>query len=91
MKLKYIFLTMSLIAFAVGFNSGDSVYLGAGLPFGAILFGFFMIVSVLEREMALLDKQRAGEAGMHNSIETKFVSFPPASSVNPGYVSIATQ
>lgn len=57
MKLKNIFLAASVLGFAVGFNSGDSVYLGAGLPFGAILFGLFMVFSVLEKETALFDKQ----------------------------------
>lgn len=58
MKLKNIFLVLSLIAFAVGFNSGDSIYLGVGLPVGAILFCLFMIFTALEKESALLDEQR---------------------------------
>lgn len=58
MKLKNIFLALSLSAFAVGFNSGDSIYLGVGLPVGAILFMLFMIFNLLEKESALLDEQR---------------------------------
>lgn len=58
MKLKHIFLALSLSAFAVGFNSGDSIYLGVGLPAGAILLILFMIFNLLEKESAILDEQR---------------------------------
>ena len=58
MKLKHICLAISLLAFAVGFSAGDSIYRGVGLPLGAILFGLFMIFSVLEKEVALLDGEK---------------------------------
>lgn len=82
MKIKNIFLIISLVAFAVGFNSGDSVYLGAGLPFGAILLGSFMIFTVLEKETALLDEQRR-VAGKLLSTNAQPVS--PAFEKNAGW------
>ena len=74
MKLKYLFLAISLIAFAVGFNSGDSVYWGIGLPVGAILFCLFMIFSLLEKEVALFDEQERDGAAKQESVGTTFFS-----------------
>jgi uncharacterized membrane protein YtjA (UPF0391 family) len=57
-KWKYTFLTVSLIALAVGFSGAQAnaiFYLGR--PVGAILFGLFLVTQVLEKEWALYDKQ----------------------------------
>ena len=85
MKLKHIFLAASLVAFAIGFKSGDSVYLGAGLPAGAILFGLFMIFSLLEKETALLDEQNRAGAGEQESVATKSFSSPQDKNLKRGY------
>lgn len=58
MKLKNIFLTTALIAFAVGFSDvGESVFWYLSRPVGAILFMLFMIFTLLEKEAALFDDQ----------------------------------
>jgi hypothetical protein len=56
---KYIFLTFSLIALAVGFSDArPAVFFYLGRPVGAILFGLFLIAQVLEKESALYDEQK---------------------------------
>jgi hypothetical protein len=58
-KVKNIALTISLVAFAIGFSDGgESIFWYMGRPVGAILFAVFMIFTVLEKESLLLDKQR---------------------------------
>lgn len=58
MKLKNVFLTISLVSFAIGFiSTGESIFWYLGLPVGAIFFGLFMIFMILEKETALLDEQ----------------------------------
>ena len=58
-KVKNIALTVSLIAFAIGFSDGgESAFWYMGRPVGAILFAVFMIFTVLEKESLLLDEQR---------------------------------
>lgn len=67
MKLKNIFLTIGLIAFAIGFSDmGESVFWYLSRPVGAILFMLFMILNLLEKETALFDQQNSSpnrEAG----------------------------
>ena len=61
-KTKKIALTLSLIAFAIGFSdAGESTFWYMGRPVGAILFAVYMIFMVLEKESLLLDKQRSTE------------------------------
>jgi len=74
MKLKHICLTISLLAFTVGFSAGDSIYRGVGLPIGAILFGLFMIFSVLEKEVALLDGEQSVGSAPRDSAENNISS-----------------
>jgi|GEM_PF-3531594 len=58
-RCKYLFLTLSLIAFAIGFSEAqDNVFFWLGRPIGAILFGLFMIFMVLEKESLLYDEQK---------------------------------
>lgn len=58
MKLKTLFLVISLVAFAIGFvDAGESIFWYMGLPVGAIFFMLFMVFMVLEKESALLDQQ----------------------------------
>jgi hypothetical protein len=58
-KIKNIALTISLVAFAVGFSdAGESMFWYMGRPMGAILFGVFLIFMVLEKESLLLDDQQ---------------------------------
>lgn len=88
MKLKHIFLALSLVAFVAGFNSGDSVYWGFGLPVGAILLGLFMIFSLLEKEAALLDEQKRVVAAKQDSVGTKSFSSFQDKTLKPGYGSV---
>lgn len=63
MKTKNIFLTISLVSFAIGFfGKEESIVNYMGLPVGAILFMLFMVFTALEKESALLDKQRKESA-----------------------------
>ena len=56
---KFVFLTLSLVALAIGFcNVGQNVFVYLGLPVGAILFGLFMIFQVLEKESTLFEEQQ---------------------------------
>ena len=48
-------LTISLTAFALGCSN---VLGGIGIPVGAIFFGLFLIFRILEKEMALFDKEQ---------------------------------
>ena len=58
-KLKKILLTLSLIELAVGLsNARPNAFFYLGLPIGAILFGLFLIVTVLEKESAIYDEQQ---------------------------------
>jgi hypothetical protein len=54
-KTTKILLTVSLAAFALGCTN---VLGGIGTPFGAIFFGLFLIFRILEKEMALFDKEQ---------------------------------
>jgi len=49
-------LTISLTAFALGCTN---VLWGIGTPVGAIFFGLFLNFRILEKEMALFDKEQA--------------------------------
>lgn len=58
MKLKYVFLTLSLIETAIGLSDArQNIFFYLGLPIGAILLGLFLIAQVLEKESALYDEQ----------------------------------
>lgn len=58
MKLKNILLTLSLVAFAIGFSDfQENMFFWSGRPVGAILFGLYMIFMVLEKPSALFDQQ----------------------------------
>lgn len=60
MKLKNIILTLSLAAFAVGFSDlRENAIFWLGRPVGALLFGIYMILLVLEGATDLYDKQEA--------------------------------
>ena len=54
-KTTKILLTVSLTAFAVGCTN---VMGGIGTPLGAIFFGLFLIFRILEKEVALFDKEQ---------------------------------
>lgn len=56
MKLKHILLGLSFALVGVSFLT-TSIYLDAALPVGTILFGLFMVVTVMEKENALYDEQ----------------------------------
>jgi hypothetical protein len=60
---KYIFLTLALVEFAIGFsNLRPTTFFYLGLPLGAIFFGLFLITQMLEKESALLDEQNRAAA-----------------------------
>ena len=54
-KTTKILLTISLAAFALGCTN---VLWGIGTPVGAIFFGLFLNFRILEKEMALFDKEQ---------------------------------
>jgi hypothetical protein len=54
-KTTKMLLTISLTAFALGFTN---VLGGIGTPVGAIFFGLFLNFRILEKEMALFDKEQ---------------------------------
>jgi hypothetical protein len=56
MKLKHILLALSVLGVVVG-SVTDSIYLDVALPIGSILFGLFMVVTIMEKESALYDQQ----------------------------------
>lgn len=77
MKPKNIFLTFSLVSFAIGLSGvGESIFWDFCLPAGAILFCLFMIFNLLENETALLDEQNRDAAASQNS--ANFIFCPPA-------------
>jgi hypothetical protein len=58
LKWKYVFLSLSAIAFTVGFSgAGPNIYVYLGLPVGAIMFCLFLIFQFLQEESALYDEQ----------------------------------
>jgi uncharacterized membrane protein YtjA (UPF0391 family) len=64
---KYIFLTLALVEFAIGFSGlRPTIFVDLGLPLGAILFGLFLITQILEKESALLDEQNRAAALARN-------------------------
>jgi hypothetical protein len=69
-KWKYIFLTLSLVEFAIGFSEfRPNTFFYLGRPLGAILFGLFLIAQMLEKESILLDEQnRATVLGQHEPV-----------------------
>jgi hypothetical protein len=78
MKTKNLFLTISLVTFAVGFfGKEESIINYMGLPVGAIFFMLFMVFTTLEKESALLDEQRKESAEI---IEKHLRSRGPAAS-----------
>jgi len=78
LKWKYIFLTVSLIAFAIGFSDArPSVWFYMGRPVGAILFGLFLIAQVLEKESALYDEQARAAA------KERSAKLPPQTAPGP--------
>jgi hypothetical protein len=56
-KPKHIFLALSVIAISIGVSAGGNIYLDVGLPIGVILFGLFLVATVIEKESALYDAQ----------------------------------
>ncbi len=59
LRLKHIFLTLSLIELTIGFsNAWQNAFFFVALPVGAMLFGLFLIAQILEKESALYDEQR---------------------------------
>ena len=73
MKLKNVFLTISLVFFAIGLSQGgESIFWYMGLPTGAVFFGLFMIFMLLEKETALLDEQnRKSVSKIEQSLDNK--------------------
>ena len=56
--LKKVLLSVSLIALAIGFcGIGQASQWGVSLPFGAVFFILFFIVTLLEKETALYDAE----------------------------------
>ena len=60
-KAKHIFLALSVIAISIGVSAGGNIYLDVGLPLGVILFGLFLVATVIEKEAALYDAQLAAQ------------------------------
>lgn len=55
---KYIFLTLALAEFAIGFSeSRPATFYFLGRPLGATLFGLFLIAQILEKESILSGKR----------------------------------
>ena len=71
-KVKNIALTIKLVAFGIGFSdAGESIFWFMGRPAGAILFCVFLILTLLEKEMALLDQElRAEQEEMEKSLRS---------------------
>jgi|SRR5208282_4388729 len=67
---KYIFLTLALLEFVIGFSDlRPATFFFLGRPLGAIFFGLFLIAQMLERESALLDEQsRAANLVQHEPV-----------------------
>ncbi|HUA67824.1 MAG TPA: hypothetical protein VMA13_04685 [Candidatus Saccharimonadales bacterium] len=58
LRWKYVFLAMSLAAFAAAaMDQQPTIFSFMTMPAGAIFFGLFMIATVLEKESALYDEQ----------------------------------
>jgi TRAP-type C4-dicarboxylate transport system permease small subunit len=58
LKLKYVFLSLSAVEFAIGFsNARPAAFFYLGLPLGAILIILFLVTQFLEKESALYDVQ----------------------------------
>ena len=80
-RAKKIFLITSLMAFAIGFSDAqENVFFWMGRPVGAILFGLFMIFTVLEKESALFDEQQRST----KSADAKSPVRAPTKSFNKG-------
>lgn len=59
MKFQNIALTLSLIAFAIGFSDAqDNIWFYAGRPVGAILFAVYMVFAALEKVTAEYDREQ---------------------------------
>ena len=73
MKLKNIFLTISVASFTIAlFATSESIFWYMGLPMGAIFFCLFMIFMLLEKETALFDEQsRAAMCTIEKSLNNK--------------------
>jgi hypothetical protein len=57
-KWKYTYLILSALALAIGFSGlRENIWIYLGYPIGSISFGLFLIAQVLEKELALYDKQ----------------------------------
>ena len=67
---KYIFLSLALIEFAIGFSDlRPNTFFYMGRPLGAILLGLYLVAQLLERESALLDQQnRAAGAALNKPV-----------------------
>src|SRR5271163_777915 len=58
-KLKTVFLVVSLLEVALWLmRNSHRTLVCLGLPLGAVLFGLYLIVSVLEKETALYDLEQ---------------------------------
>ena len=58
--LPKIFLTVAIVAFAIGASElGDNMFFYMGRPVGAIFFVLFMIFQFLQKETALYNQQHA--------------------------------
>lgn len=70
MKMKYIALTISLVAFAVGFSDAqENMLFWLGRPIGAIAMVAFFIGTLLEKEYAIYDQQNPVETA--NCVKSK--------------------
>lgn len=80
MKIKYIPLTISLLAFAIGFSDlQENIFFWLARPVGAIAFIVFFILFLLEEDYALFDESEA--ANENRSLE---VDSAKSSNPNPG-------
>ena len=85
MKFKNIDLTISLIAFAIGFSDfQENMVLWLSRPVGAILLIVYFIFNLLEKESALLDEQeRVKFDSFKNATEAKGSKKISKESYNP--------
>jgi hypothetical protein len=77
MKWKNIFLSASLVEFAIGFSDAQpNVFFYLGRPLGAIFFWLFLLCVFLEKEVALFDEQ-------NRAAELEYAPAPARPAVEP--------
>lgn len=77
MKLKHLLLGVSLTAFAIGFaDIGGASQWGLTRPLGAVFFILYLIVMLLEKEMALYDEEQRRNRALYESAIAKSTAVP---------------